>query len=179
MLTRLAGDSGRHFSDCVKRHARVVANLFIGLDKKVVKPVTMKAKILVFAPLILAGCATDCYAQAKPNKPLLVVVEQPVQSAPALGPFSFAGLYDFKTKEIDAVVTWEAKSYGAVGKLSLDILGFGGSATGGNAVAGFAAAFSYPVNFKTLALHLGVGPAVIADKQGWHGGLFAGAQGSF
>ena len=118
-------------------------------------------------------------AQAQKPRAVLTVTDQPVPSAPLLGPFSFSGVFDFKSKEVDAVLSYEVKSYGIVGKTSLDILGFGGTATSGNAVAGFALAFSYPINFKTLALHIGLGPAVIADHQGWHGGIMGGLSGNF
>lgn len=104
------------------------------------------------------------------------------QSLPAPGPVALAGVYDAQTHSTSAVVTYNVKSYGTAGKLSIDLLGFGGSTVGPKAAitGGGALVASYPLSFNALRFRVGFGPAIILtanDKP--HIGFFGGLSGSF
>lgn len=84
-------------------------------------------------------------------------------------PFNLAGIYDVQTHQASAVVTYEVKSYGAIGKLNLDLLGLGGSTVGPNAsvTGGAALALSYPLSFNKLSVRASFGFASLltADEK--------------
>lgn len=124
----------------------------------------IRLNLLVVLPLILASCASDEAVAQTPSR------------------ISYAGIYDIQTHQASAVVAYEVKSYGAVGKLHLDLLGFAGSTVGSSAsiTGGSTLAFSYPVSFGQLSCRASLGPAfVVLGNDKPHFGLFGGFSGSF